>query len=133
MNRNALWVLLGAVAVAAGCGGGSSSSGGGASCPSSAGVTIASTGFSAKTACIVAGGTFTLSNSDSVEHDVEDVTSTCTPLGTPTTPLRIAAGASHPIMFTIAATCGFQDAAHLGDPAFIGTLTIGAGSGGGGY
>jgi len=131
MKRNALGVLLGAV-VAAGCGGGSSSDGNNG-CPSSAGVTIAATGFSSKTACITAGGTFTLTNADTIEHDVEDVTSICTPLGTPSSPLRIAAGTNHPIVFTLPASCGFEDAAHLGDPAFAGSLTIGSGGSGSGY
>jgi hypothetical protein len=134
MTKNAQGVLIGAVSavLAAGCGGGSSMGNGTSGCPSAASVDVASTGFAPKTACLVAGGTLTFRNTDTVEHDVEDATSTCTPLGTPAAPLQIAAGASHPVTLSLPATCGFTDAAHLGDPAFVGTVTIGAGSGGGG-
>jgi hypothetical protein len=128
-------VLLGAVGVvlAAGCGGGSSMGNTAGGCPSAASVDITSTGFAPKTACIVAGGRLTFTNTDAIEHDVEDATSICTPLGTPAAPLQIPAGANHLVTLSLPATCGFTDAAHLGDPAFTGTVTIGAGSGGSGY
>ena len=100
---------------------------GGSGCPTAAGVAISSTGFAPKSVCIVQGGTVTFSNTDTIGHDVEGVPTVCTLLN-----FSVAPSASHPVTGTIPSTCGFADAAHLGDPAFFGTLIVGAGGGGGG-
>ena len=129
MSKKALGFLAGVAALAAGCGGSSMSPSGGGGCPLTAGVAVSATGFAPKGVCISAGGTVTFSNTDSVAHDVEGLPTACTPLALGSIP---ASTARTTAVFSVPATCAYVDAGHSGDPAFIGTVTVGAGGGGGG-
>jgi hypothetical protein len=79
--------------------------------------------------CVAAAGHLIFANQDSVAHTVNG-TGPCNPLLNST----IAPGTNDPIQLPNAnGTCGFFDTAHVGDPAFIGTLTSTGGPTGGGY
>src|SRR5512141_2460376 len=123
MKAGAFSTLI-AAALVAGCGGGSSSSQGNGSCTpgQSAGIGIASTGFSPAAVCVLPGGTVTFTNHDTVAHDVEASTA-----GTACAPLSlgpIAASQAATAMLATAATCTFHDAGHASEAAFQGTVAV---------
>ncbi len=111
-----------AATVLGACGG---SSGGGPSTSGSctpgqsARVTIGAAGFSPKAVCVVPGGTVTLTNGDTVAHDIESGT-TCTMLNLG----PIAPGGTATPTFPTAMVCPFFDAAHSNDTAFQGTVAV---------
>ncbi len=123
MRAGAVSILIAAAAIA-GCGGGSSSKQGNGSCTpgQSAAMSITSTGLSPLAVCVLPGGTVTITNHDSVAHDIEasGTTSGCTGLNLGS----IAAGQAATAMFPTAATCPLHDAAHASDTAFQGNVYV---------
>lgn len=106
-----------AVTLLAACGG-SSSGGSGAGCGTSVTVSIAATGVSLKTICVVPGGSVTFTNADTVSHTVA-ITGTGCPAG----PGPLAPMASGTATFPTATTCQFSAGATT---AFQGTITVNA-------
>ncbi len=113
-----------AAAVLGACGGGSSSKQGNGSCTpgQSAAMSITSTGFSPQAVCVLPGGTVTITNHDTVAHDIEAsaATSGCTGLNLGS----IAAGQAATAMFPAVATCALHDAARASDAAFQGNVYV---------
>ncbi len=123
MRAGAVSTLI-AAAVIGGCGGGSSSSQGNGSCTpgQSAAMSVTSTGISPQNVCVLPGGTVTITNHDSVAHDIEAsaATSACTGLDLGS----IAAGQSATAPFPAAATCALHDAGRASDAAFQGNVYV---------
>jgi plastocyanin len=124
MKVGACSILVAAAVVSGGCGGGSSSKQGSGSCTpgQSAAMSISSTGVTPQAVCVLPGGTVTITNHDSVAHDIEASTSTaeCTGLNLGS----IAAGQAATAMFPAAVTCPLHDAAHPSDAAFQGNVYV---------
>ena len=123
MRKITIGGLLALGAWVAGCGGSSMSGGGSSGCPNSAGVTITSAGFSSRSVCIIAPGSVTFTNEDTVSHDVESASSTsCSQLNLGS----IASMASKTASFSVPTSCGFVDPAHAGSAAFNGVVSVGS-------
>ncbi|HEX9052488.1 MAG TPA: hypothetical protein VF841_18320 [Anaeromyxobacter sp.] len=124
MRTGAHSTLIVAAALLGACGGGSSSTQNNGSCTpgQSAGISIASTGFSPLAVCVLPAGTVTFTNHDAVAHDVEasSAMSACTTLNLGS----IAAGQAATASFATAAVCTFHDAAHASEAAFQGTVAV---------
>ncbi len=113
--------LFAGAAVLGACGGSSSPGGGGTSCAAAVTVSIAGTGVSPKTICVVPTGSVTFTNGDTVAHNMA-ITGTSCPAG----PGLLASGASGRSTFPTATVCQFDDALAPTNMSFQGSIAVNA-------